>query len=224
MRLKARPRAFAAVILALPALGGIFAGPAFASPRVYPTGVTVYDPVRAYNSFICFSAPDGQTHLVDIDGNEAHRWPHAGLPGAIIDPKLLSGQRGHVLLNCPTTTGAAGSSPTGRSASSTGTAASFKVTSQGGIVWEHMPPYLGRTQVDGKPFISILVSSGASAPEPTKSARLQDQETTYGVYVGRCHTRTDEMLKVDGNAVFEPTPPPQPLGFPTARLAMMKNG
>ncbi len=138
MRLKARPRAFAAVILALPALSGIFAN-------------------RTVGE-------------LDWDGRF------------------------------------------------------FQVTPQGGIVWEHVPPYLGRTQVDGKPFISILVSSGASAPESTKSARLQDQETTYGVYVGRCHTRTDEMLKVDGNAVFEPTPPPQPLGFPTARLAMMKNG
>ena len=71
---------------------------ASASPRVYPTGVTIYDPTRAYNSFICFSGADGNTHVVDMDGNEVHQWPYAGLPGRIIDPKLVGGQRGHVLL------------------------------------------------------------------------------------------------------------------------------
>ena len=71
---------------------------ACASPRVFPTGVTVYDPGRAYNGFVCFSAPDGTTHVIDMDGNEVHRWPHVGLPGEIIDPKLIGGHRGHVLL------------------------------------------------------------------------------------------------------------------------------
>jgi hypothetical protein len=65
---------------------------------VYPTGVTIYDPSRTYNSFICFSSPDGHTHLVDMDGNEVHEWPYAGLPGKVIDPTLVGGQRGHVLL------------------------------------------------------------------------------------------------------------------------------
>jgi hypothetical protein len=76
------------------------AGPGLlsASPRVYPTGVTIYDPARAYNSFICFSSPDGHTHLIDMDGNEVHEWPYVGLPGRIIDPKLVGGQLGHVLL------------------------------------------------------------------------------------------------------------------------------
>jgi hypothetical protein len=69
-----------------------------ATPRVYPTGVTLYDPQRAFNSFISFSAPDGNTHLIDMNGNEVHRWPHEGLPGDVIDPKLIGGQRGHVLL------------------------------------------------------------------------------------------------------------------------------
>jgi outer membrane protein assembly factor BamB len=72
--------------------------PALASPRVYPTGVTIYDPARAYNCFVSFSGPDGITHLIDMDGNEVHRWPHPGLPGEIIDPKLVGGARGHVLL------------------------------------------------------------------------------------------------------------------------------
>jgi hypothetical protein len=74
------------------------AGLALSSPRVYPTGVTIYDPARAYNCFVAFSALDGNTHLIDMDGNEVHRWPYAGIPGEVIDPKLVGGQRGHVLL------------------------------------------------------------------------------------------------------------------------------
>jgi hypothetical protein len=69
-----------------------------ASPRVYPTGVTIYDPARAYNSYVCFSSLDGATHLIDMDGNEVHRWAHTGNPGEVIDPKLVGGARGHVLL------------------------------------------------------------------------------------------------------------------------------
>jgi hypothetical protein len=80
------------------ALSIFAAGLAMASPRVYPTGVTVYDPSRAYNSFVVFTALDGRTHLVDMDGNEVHQWSHPGAPGQVIDPKLVGGQRGHVLL------------------------------------------------------------------------------------------------------------------------------
>jgi Arylsulfotransferase (ASST) len=86
--------AFAAASL----LACAFSGMASASPRVYPTGVTIYDPARAYNSFVCFSAPDGATHLIDMNGDEVHRWPYVGLPGEVIDPKLIGGQRGHVFL------------------------------------------------------------------------------------------------------------------------------
>jgi hypothetical protein len=71
---------------------------AHASPRIYPTGTTLYDPARAYNSYVSFSSGDGNTHLIDLDGNEVHRWGHAGLPGDLIDPALVGGQRGHVLL------------------------------------------------------------------------------------------------------------------------------
>jgi hypothetical protein len=31
----------------------------WSGPSVYPTGVTVYDPARAYSSFVCFSARTG---------------------------------------------------------------------------------------------------------------------------------------------------------------------
>lgn len=72
---------------------------ALAAPRVYPTGVTVYDPAHAYNSFICFSGPDEKTHVIDMDGNEVHRWEQNGNPSNIIDPALVHGERGHVLLH-----------------------------------------------------------------------------------------------------------------------------
>ena len=84
--------------LAAAVLLSLLPGPLFGSPRLYPTGVTVYDPARAYNSFLCFSGPDGATHLIDMDGNEVHRWTHVGLPGEVIEPDLAGGQRGHVLL------------------------------------------------------------------------------------------------------------------------------
>jgi hypothetical protein len=70
-----------------------------APPRVYPTSVTIYEPARAYNCFVSFSGPDGITHLVDMDGNEVHRWNYAGLPGDVIDPALVGGAKGHVLLD-----------------------------------------------------------------------------------------------------------------------------
>jgi len=73
-------------------------GSASASPSRYPTGVTIYDPEAAYKSLIVFSAPDGKTHVIDMQGTEIHSWNYEGLPGAIIDPQLVAGERGHVLL------------------------------------------------------------------------------------------------------------------------------
>jgi hypothetical protein len=69
-----------------------------AAPSVYPTGVTRYDPAKAYNQYVIFSGADKQTHLIDMNGNEVKTWPKAGFPSAIIDPKLVGGERGHVLL------------------------------------------------------------------------------------------------------------------------------
>lgn len=33
-----------------------------------------------------------------MNGNEVHRWPYVGQPGEVIDPRLIGGQRGHMLL------------------------------------------------------------------------------------------------------------------------------
>lgn len=72
------------------------------SPSVYPTGVTIYDPARAYNCYVAFSASDGNTYLIDMDGNVVHQWPYRGNPSAIINPKLVGGARGHVLVQYQT--------------------------------------------------------------------------------------------------------------------------
>jgi hypothetical protein len=73
-------------------------GYAAAEPSVFPTGVTRYDPARAYNSYVVFAGPDKVTHLIDMNGNEIHRWAHQGFPALYLDPALTGGEKGHVLL------------------------------------------------------------------------------------------------------------------------------
>jgi hypothetical protein len=80
------------ILAALLALG------AAAGPAVYPTGVTSYDPNLAYSSYVVFGGADGKTHLVDMDGNEVHRWAHSGFPSELLDPRLTGGRRGDVLV------------------------------------------------------------------------------------------------------------------------------
>jgi hypothetical protein len=82
---------------------------ASANPRVFPTGTTIYDPQKAYNSFIVFGAPDGKTHLIDMDGHEVHRWDKWGFPSEILDPAITGGKKGELLVqltNAPTASGA----------------------------------------------------------------------------------------------------------------------
>jgi Arylsulfotransferase (ASST) len=69
-----------------------------AEPSIYPTGVTRYDPGKAYNVFVLFSGADQKTHLIDMDGSEVHAWDHFGFPSGLIDPALIGGKRGHVIL------------------------------------------------------------------------------------------------------------------------------
>ena len=72
-----------------------------ADPSIYPTGVTRYDPAKAYNVFILFSGSppgDDKTHLIDMGGNEVRRWGHRGFPSGMLDPALVGGARGHVMV------------------------------------------------------------------------------------------------------------------------------
>lgn len=89
-----RASAIGAVVFA----GIVVATTALASPSVYPTGTTIYDPVKAYNSYVVFGSPDGKTHLIDLAGNEVHRWEKWGFPSEIIDPAINGGKKGQLLV------------------------------------------------------------------------------------------------------------------------------
>lgn len=78
---------------------------ALASPSIYPTGVTRYDPTKAYNSYVLFAGQDKKTHLIDLNGNEVHQWPYNGFPSVFIDPQLVGGKKGHVLVQISGETG-----------------------------------------------------------------------------------------------------------------------
>jgi hypothetical protein len=88
----------AAKVAVVPALLLSAVSPLEAVPTVNKTAVTIYKPEKAYKSYIAFSAFDGKTHLVDMAGKEVHTWNYVGLPGAVIDPALVGGARGHTLL------------------------------------------------------------------------------------------------------------------------------
>ncbi|MBD2330055.1 aryl-sulfate sulfotransferase [Alkalinema sp. FACHB-956] len=77
---------------------GIVSDNAIALPNVFPTGTTLYDPTQAYNSYVLFSAPDGNTHLIDMDGNEVHRWDKFGFPPEMLNPAQTDGEKGHILV------------------------------------------------------------------------------------------------------------------------------
>src|SRR5947209_19614443 len=73
---------------------------ALAYPRVFPTGVTLYDPARAFNTFVFFATQEdgpGQSFLIDMNGNEVHHWDRGGIPPVLLDPAAAGGARGHVL-------------------------------------------------------------------------------------------------------------------------------
>lgn len=74
------------------------AGGAGALPSVYPTGVTVYDPARAFNCYVLFgdasAGKNGETHLIDMNGNAVHDWDWGGFPSKMVDPAAVGGKRG----------------------------------------------------------------------------------------------------------------------------------
>ena len=71
----------------------ILSGPAGAEPSVYPTGVTIHDK-DAYSTDIMFSAADGNSYLIDMDGKVVKTWPYKGDPSMIVDPGLIGGRKG----------------------------------------------------------------------------------------------------------------------------------
>ncbi|WP_198032987.1 aryl-sulfate sulfotransferase [Methylosinus sp. PW1] len=79
------------------ALAAAAAG-ASAEPSVYPTGATIYDPARAYNSYVLFAGGDDVTRLVDLTGKVVREWKYTGQPVSFIDPALVEGARGHIFV------------------------------------------------------------------------------------------------------------------------------
>ena len=58
---------------------------------VFPTGVTRYEPERAHNSYVLFDGRDGQTHLIDMNGNDVHTWDYIGFPSHLMEPTVAGG-------------------------------------------------------------------------------------------------------------------------------------
>jgi hypothetical protein len=100
------PWRLSTVALAISATAAVATSSAVAEPSVFPTGVTVYDPALAYNSFVVFAAPDRKTRLIDMDGNLVHQWDYAGFPSKILDPALVNGAKGRLLAQLSTIEGA----------------------------------------------------------------------------------------------------------------------
>jgi len=108
---------------------------AAAEPSVFPTGVTRYDPDKAYNSYVLFSGADKVTRLIDLSGNVVKEWQYAGFPSLFLDPKLAGSERGHVLVTLASVDATGTSLIPGKS--------SFEVSStigevdwNGNIVWK----------------------------------------------------------------------------------------
>jgi hypothetical protein len=75
---------------------------AVAAQSVFPTGTTHYDPAKAYSSFILFTGGDNVARLIDMNGNVVHEWHNAGDLATLVDPSLIDGKRGHVLVTLAT--------------------------------------------------------------------------------------------------------------------------
>jgi len=100
-RLSGKLSAVATALLA----ASVYAAPARAEPSVYPTGTTIYDPGKAYNSFVLFAGGDNVSRLIDLNGKVVHEWKYGGQPAAFIDPALIGGARGHLFVTLETEEG-----------------------------------------------------------------------------------------------------------------------
>src|SRR6516225_3426285 len=61
--------------------------------------------ILANNAFVLFSGSDDKTRLIVMEGNEVHRWDHRGFPSGMLDPALVGGVRGHVMVQLADMTG-----------------------------------------------------------------------------------------------------------------------
>jgi len=102
-RKKMRGSCASALLLSLAAFCATTA--ARPEPSVFPTGTTIYDPARAFNSFVLFAGGDSVSRLIDLNGNVVHEWKFTGQPAAFIDPALVGGARGHIFVTLETEEG-----------------------------------------------------------------------------------------------------------------------
>lgn len=84
--------------LSLLALGLLTVAHAVATPSVFPTGVTIYKPEKAWNHYTVYSSPDKNSYLIDMNGNVVNSWPYKGFPTEVIDPAVNKGKLGHVFV------------------------------------------------------------------------------------------------------------------------------
>src|SRR6516165_9092693 len=64
-------------------------------PTVYPTGVTVYDPSKAWNGYTIFPAADLGALLIDMNGSEVQLWRGLrGFPNKLLPNGQVFGSTG----------------------------------------------------------------------------------------------------------------------------------
>jgi hypothetical protein len=64
---------------------------------VFPTGTTIYDPEKCYNSYVLYDGRDGRSFLIDMNGTLINTWSYTGFPAEMIDPQINNGTRGHII-------------------------------------------------------------------------------------------------------------------------------
>jgi hypothetical protein len=65
-------------------------------PTIYPTGVTLYDPAKAWSGYTVFPAADLGALLIDMNGNEVQLWKDLqGFPNKLLPDGQVFGSTGH---------------------------------------------------------------------------------------------------------------------------------
>ena len=67
-------------------------------PTVFPTGVTIHFPEKAFGCYVLFDGHSDRTYLIDMNGNDVHTWPYAGWPSEMIDPAHANGEKGNIIV------------------------------------------------------------------------------------------------------------------------------
>jgi hypothetical protein len=64
-------------------------------PTIYPTGVTLYDPAKAWNGYTIFPAADLGALLIDMNGKEVQLWKGLqGFPNKLLPNGQVFGSTG----------------------------------------------------------------------------------------------------------------------------------